>query len=71
MRLYVRAENQDGRIYELVCDGENQPIPSVGDRIETSYMKAEVKERFFYYDKPNELAFLLKVHEYESTSGRH
>jgi hypothetical protein len=26
MRLYVRAENQDGRIYELVSDGENQPI---------------------------------------------
>ena len=40
MRLYVRAENQDGRIYELVCDGENQPIPSVGDRIETSYIAA-------------------------------
>ena len=68
MLLYVRAENQNGRIYELVCDGENQPLPNVGDRIETSYMKAEVKERFFHYEKHNELALLLKVHEYASTS---
>jgi hypothetical protein len=68
MLLYVRAENQDGRIYELVCDGESQPLPNVGDRIETSYMKAEVKERFFHYEKHNELALLLKVQEYENTS---
>jgi hypothetical protein len=69
MVLYVRAENQDGRIYELVCDGENQPLPNVGDRIEMNDMKAEVKERVFYYTKPNELSLLLKVREYKSTSG--
>ena len=68
MLLYVRAENQDERVYELVCDGENQPLPNVGDRIETSYMKAEVKQRFFHYEKHNELAVLLKVHESESAS---
>jgi hypothetical protein len=67
MLVYVRAENQDGRVYELVCDGESQPLPNVGDRIETSYMKAEVTQRFFHYHNPNELAVLLKVSESEST----
>jgi hypothetical protein len=67
MLVYVRAENQYGRVYELVCDGESQPLPNVGDRIETSNVKAEVEKRFFYYEKPNELAVLLKVRESEST----
>ena len=69
MVLYVRAENQDGKRYELVCDGETQPLPNVGDRIEMNEMKADVKERVFYYGKPNELSLLLKVHEFKSTSG--
>ena len=70
MRLYLRVEDQTGKILELVCDGESQPIPDVGDRIETNYMKAQVVERFFYYDKPDELALLLKVREYDVEEER-
>ena len=59
--LYLRVQDQDGRVYELVSDGEFQPLPNVGDHIEFHDMAAEVKARTFHCWKESELALTLKV----------
>ena len=67
MVLYVRAQNQNGRVWELVCDGESQPLPNLGDHITYSDFEAEVRERTFHYQEAGVLRVLLKVYETQGT----
>lgn len=61
MLTYVRAEDQDGRIYELVCDGDDPTIPNVRDSVEKNGTTFLVKQRGFDYEQDNEVKILLKV----------
>lgn len=68
-RHVILGFQQGGKVYELVSEGEFQPLPDVGDHIEFHDMAGQAKEKTFHYWKKNELALTLKVQRYERTLG--